>query len=112
MTTPVIENKKYSSDSATLNKTHAAVIQEVTTRTQERLGSNLTFNSSAFAASLLPGTRQNIETRYSWKYATSRGISGTPIFLANGVVIDGAEEWGVEEWRNFIWEYTSFQIEE
>ena len=38
------------------------------------------------------------ETRYSWKYGCSRGISGAPIYLANGVVVDGSEAWGVKEW--------------
>jgi len=49
------------------------------------------------------GSRQyDIESRSSWKYGCSRGISGTPIFLANGVIIDGAENWDASTWTVFI----------
>lgn len=43
---------------------------------------------------LRPGSPEDIKTRAEWKYATGTlGVSGTPIFYANGVRIDGAEEW-------------------
>jgi hypothetical protein len=49
------------------------------------------------------GNRQyDLESRTSWKYGCSRGISGTPIFLANGVVLDGAESWQADDWKTFI----------
>lgn len=39
-----------------------------------------------------PGTFENIETRYSWKYGTSRSVSGTPTIFVNGVLFDKGEE--------------------
>lgn len=43
---------------------------------------------------LKPGNTHDINARAEWKYATgSLGVSGTPIFYANGVRIDGAEDW-------------------
>lgn len=40
---------------------------------------------------LKPGSPSDIKTRAEWKYATgSLSVSGTPIFYANGVRIDGA----------------------
>lgn len=48
----------------------------------------------------------NFATRISWKYAVSRGVSGTPGFLLNGVPIitedvDGGA-WNLTQWKDFI----------
>jgi hypothetical protein len=41
-----------------------------------------------------------------WRYTTiENGVGGTPIFYANGVRLDGAEEWSYKDWINFIKEY-------
>lgn len=56
---------------------------------------------------LRPGSPSDIKTRAEWKYATgSLAVSGTPIFYANGVRIDGAEGWNEEQWINFIVEHS------
>ena len=39
-----------------------------------------------------PQTPENIETRRSWKYGTSRSVSGTPTIFVNGVLLDRGEE--------------------
>jgi hypothetical protein len=42
-------------------------------------------------SALKAGTNYDSQARYQWKYgAGSNSISGTPIFYANGVRIDGA----------------------
>ncbi|CAF1055546.1 unnamed protein product, partial [Didymodactylos carnosus] len=43
----------------------------------------------------------NGETRIAWKYVCSRGISGTPVFLLNGVYVD-EDEWLLEDWQTVI----------
>ena len=56
---------------------------------------------------LKPGSSYDVKARAEWKYATgSLGVSGTPIFYANGVRVDGAEEWKEEEWINFVLEHS------
>ncbi|KAI6645786.1 hypothetical protein LOD99_13049 [Oopsacas minuta] len=44
----------------------------------------------------------NLNARYAWKYACSRGVSGTPTFFANGVVVPNASEFSYYNWSNFI----------
>ena len=48
----------------------------------------------------------NFATRISWKYTVSRGLSGTPGFLLNGVQVitenvDGGA-WNLTQWKQFI----------
>lgn len=46
--------------------------------------------------------------RYHWKYSIgTHGISGAPMFNANGVRVDGAEEWEYDQWTAFIKQYTN-----
>ncbi len=43
------------------------------------------------------------KARYAWKYAASRGITGTPQFIVNGVIAPEAAEFNsIIEWENFI----------
>ena len=44
----------------------------------------------------------NSRARYAWKYACSRGVSGTPTFIANDVVVPNASEFSYSSWINFI----------
>ena len=53
------------------------------------------------------GSTSDISSRGEWKYATSLGVSGTPIFYANGIRIDGAENWKYAEWIAFLTKYTT-----
>ena len=34
------------------------------------------------------------------------GIPGAPLFAANSVIIDGAEDFGFEDWIDFFEKYT------
>ena len=40
--------------------------------------------------------------RYAWKYAASRGITGTPQFLVNGVHIPEAPDFSKQQWEELI----------
>lgn len=65
------------------------------------MGTSVAFSKKEFIVAL--NDRNNdLNTRASWKYGCSRSIAGTPIFLVNGVVVDGAENWGYDEWKFFI----------
>ena len=44
----------------------------------------------------------NLYARYAWKYACSRGVSGTPTFLANSVVVPNASGFSYDKWISFI----------
>ena len=41
-------------------------------------------------------------SRYAWKYAASRGVTGTAQFIVNGVHVPDAPEYTVAEWTKFI----------
>jgi len=55
-----------------------------------------------FAKGLEAGTPFDSEARISWKYGCSRGVSGAPVYLANGVEVDGADSFKAAQWRNFL----------
>lgn len=48
------------------------------------------------------GTAMDGQTRTAWKYACSRGVTGTPIFFVNGVPVEANAEWTVKQWVNLI----------
>jgi len=48
-------------------------------------------------------TNTDLQTRVSFKYATSRGVSGTPFFYVNGFVLpDAGSALNYSNWRNVI----------
>ena len=42
------------------------------------------------------------KSRYAWKYAASRGITGTPQFIVNGVNAPELPGYSKEQWEQFI----------
>eukprot|EP00123_Amoebidium_parasiticum_P009705 comp19655_c0_seq1/m.23266 comp19655_c0_seq1/g.23266 ORF comp19655_c0_seq1/g.23266 comp19655_c0_seq1/m.23266 type:complete len:314 (-) comp19655_c0_seq1:383-1324(-) len=40
--------------------------------------------------------------RVSWKYGCTRGVSGTPMFLVNGVMVTGCATWDLRKWRQLL----------
>ena len=42
------------------------------------------------------------EARYAWKYGCSRGVSGTPFFMINGVLDPKADSYSVNDWEKMI----------
>lgn len=48
------------------------------------------------------GTEADDLTRVSWKYACSRGASGTPLYRLNGVPFDADATWGEDEWVKVV----------
>ncbi len=44
-----------------------------------------------------------MNTRISWKYATTRGVSGTPTFFVNDINIPDADStWTLAQWQALI----------
>lgn len=48
------------------------------------------------------GSRYDGATRTSWKYACSKGVTGTPIFFVNGVAVDADASWTVAQWLKLL----------
>ncbi|XP_061190720.1 uncharacterized protein LOC133198718 [Saccostrea echinata] len=42
------------------------------------------------------------DTRVEWKYTCTRGISGTPMFTVNDVIVQADASWSLEEWKKVI----------
>lgn len=64
-------------------------------------------NEKALRDAITTQSATDYWTRYHWKYSVgTHGVSGAPIFNANGVRIDGAENWGFNEWVEFLKKYT------
>ena len=42
------------------------------------------------------------DSRYAWKYAAYRGITGTPQFIVNGVQVPDAAEFDQKQWEEYI----------
>ncbi|RHZ10326.1 hypothetical protein DYB31_001956 [Aphanomyces astaci] len=52
------------------------------------------------------GTERDADTRVAWKYACSRGITGTPTFLLNDVVVDDPDlDWTLTDWLAYLQPY-------
>jgi hypothetical protein len=59
-----------------------------------------------FRKALEPGSEADGEARSEWKYSVgSKAVAGTPTYFANGVEVDGAEEWNAKEWKDFFKEF-------
>ena len=41
-------------------------------------------------------------SRYAWKYAAHRSITGTPQFIVNGVRWDEGSGYSVDDWKKVI----------
>jgi len=44
----------------------------------------------------------NMDTRISWKYGCSRGVTGTPTFIINGVYTSADDTWTEADWYTLI----------
>jgi len=66
------------------------------------ISANMPEYAKAIQTQLQYGSQADTEARYAWKYACYRGVSATPTFLANGVVINGAGDFKADDWRNFL----------
>ena len=56
-----------------------------------------------FTSRMAYGSDDDQATRASWKYGASRGVTGTPTFLLNGVTVaDATPSWTLDDWTKVI----------
>lgn len=48
------------------------------------------------------GTGADIHAREWWKYSCSRGVTGTPSYVLNGVPFEADSDWTYEQWKEVI----------
>ena len=61
---------------------------------------------TSIAKELVIGSESFKSLKDHWRYTTIvNGVAGTPIFYANGVRVDGAEDFTYLDWINFIKQY-------
>jgi len=94
----ILETQSALSNQVTANLTQLQAQEILTTLTVEAMPAY----SGIFAKGLEYGNQYDTEARISWKYGCSRGITGTPTYMANGVVINGAGSFTAAQWRNFL----------
>lgn len=59
--------------------------------------------SSIQVLNALNDTTYDYSLRISWKYALSKSISGTPMYLLNGVLVPAASNFNTfQQWQNFF----------
>lgn len=56
------------------------------------------------------GTSMDDKTRVAWKYACSKGVTGTPIFFLNDVLIDADASWSEQQWKELLSQYHEQEI--
>lgn len=94
----VFANQSQFSNPATFQQTQVQIQANLATLVDHYMPQY----SQVFASGLQYGSQADSEARISWKYGCYRGITGTPTFFANGVAIDGAENFSSDDWRNFL----------
>lgn len=63
-------------------------------------------DANALAKELVIGSDSFKTLKDHWRYTTIvNGVPGAPLFYANGVRIDGADEYTYLDWINFIKKY-------
>eukprot|EP00455_Lapot_gusevi_P048458 TRINITY_DN669_c0_g1_i1.p1 TRINITY_DN669_c0_g1~~TRINITY_DN669_c0_g1_i1.p1 ORF type:complete len:279 (+),score=107.33 TRINITY_DN669_c0_g1_i1:59-838(+) len=92
----IFDAQDYFSGSATATITPNEVLNEFGNVAQKVLG----IPQATFVQAYNANT--DYPTRVSWKYGCSRGVSGTPTFLVNGVQVQADPSWGLTEWRQVI----------
>ena len=55
-----------------------------------------------FLSHMQKGGKADLQARVAWKYGAARGLSGTPTFAANGVVVDELAGWDLAQWKAWL----------
>jgi len=96
-TTLVFENQQLWYNQATINSSMTEVLQS--------LANFVDKTQITTADKFIRGLQDddiNDQTRISWKYACSRGITGTPSFMINGVAVSADASWSLDDWKSVI----------
>lgn len=98
----IFTNQESFGTPETYNKTRFEVEDEVAQLVLKNLNLNTTKDV------YLTGVRESANdeaSRVSWKFGCSKGVTGTPIFFANGVKVDGAEAFDAKGFTDFFNQY-------
>eukprot|EP01118_Nematostelium_gracile_P008679 TRINITY_DN2876_c0_g1_i1.p1 TRINITY_DN2876_c0_g1~~TRINITY_DN2876_c0_g1_i1.p1 ORF type:complete len:220 (+),score=53.73 TRINITY_DN2876_c0_g1_i1:52-660(+) len=57
---------------------------------------------NSFVAGMTYGDNFDAQARINWKYGTTRGVYGTPIFFVNGVFVTDNAYWTFSQWQNVL----------
>ncbi|KAJ8313102.1 hypothetical protein KUTeg_010475 [Tegillarca granosa] len=66
-----------------------------------QIASTVGVSKSVFL-SLMNNVNIDENTRIGWKYTCSRGVSGTPTFMVNDVLVGADASWTVNDWKKVI----------
>jgi len=96
-TNAFIANQAQFWNAATMNMTTFQVIAA--------MGSLVDMSGIMKGADWITGVNDanlNMDTRISWKYGCSRGVTGTPTFIINGVYTSADDTWTEADWYALI----------
>jgi len=93
----IFANQAKFSTPGTVDQSQNQVIQNLI----DLVKTNMPAYGDIFAKGITSGT-YNSEARMSWKYACYQGVTGAPIYFANGVKIDGAADFNGAQWKKFL----------
>lgn len=65
------------------------------------LARSMGISETAFT-NLVTNVNTNEDCRIEWKYACSRGVTGTPTFMLNDVSVAADASWSVDDWSKVI----------
>lgn len=82
----------------TANMTATAVQQAFGQVAQQVAG----VDPAAFVQQLNNNADVNMDTRISWKFGCSRGVSGTPTFFVNGILVPADSTWTLAQWQQLL----------
>jgi len=93
----VFQNQDQYSTYGTVNMTGTQIIASL-----GQLAAQLGVSSSTFNQGMQYGSDFDAAARINWKYATTRGIYGTPVFLLNGVWATDNAYLNTTQWEQLI----------
>jgi len=93
----IFEHQDEFGTAATANITGTEVINQLA-----KYAAALGVDASTFSSGMQYGSIYDANARVDWKYATTRAIYGTPIFLVNGVFATDDSSWTFTQWKQLI----------
>jgi 2-hydroxychromene-2-carboxylate isomerase len=67
-----------------------------------KLAVPLGISSQDFINGMTYGNDFDAQSRIEWKYATTRGVYGTPLFFINGIFVTDDSSWTLSQWQQVI----------
>jgi len=94
--TAVFNNQPPLQTPQTMNMTGNQIIQVLATYASPFVDQN------DFVQGMALGSPYEEEAIADWKWATSKGVSGTPTFAVNGVFVQADQTWTLSDWEQIL----------